>query len=209
MIKIAIVDDHQLFREGLAFMLAQSEGIEVKASFGDGGELLSYLKENSEEIEVLLLDISMPEVSGLNVLKTIRKLYPRLKSIILSMHNDGNYIVQSVQNGALGYLLKNVDKEELTKAIETVYVGKKYFNKEITELLLNNMSSDGEEIKKLSAREVEILNLIATGLTTKEIAEKLIVSTRTIETHRVNMMKKLNVKNSAELIKKATERNLF
>jgi DNA-binding NarL/FixJ family response regulator len=121
------------------------------------------------------------------------------------MHNDGNYIVQSVRNGALGYLLKNADQEELINAIQTVNLGKKYFNKETTELLLYNMSVQDDEVKKLSPRESEILSHISSGLTTKEIAEKLFVSTRTVETHRVNMMKKLNVKNSAELIRKASE----
>lgn len=208
MIKIAIVDDHQLFREGLASMFAKNDSIQVVASFGDGSELLPYL-EKDKNIDVLLLDISMPVLGGLEVLKIVKKKYPLIKCIILSMHNDGNYVVQSVRNGALGYLLKNADQEELLQAIETVSLGKKYFNKETTELLLNNMSKGGETVKKLSTRESEILTLIASGLTTKEIAEKLFVSTRTVETHRVNMMKKLNVKNSAELIRKASELDIL
>ncbi|SOE21707.1 DNA-binding response regulator, NarL/FixJ family, contains REC and HTH domains [Spirosomataceae bacterium TFI 002] len=208
MIKIAIVDDHQLFREGLASMFAKNDSIQVLASFGDGSELLSYLEKDTN-IDVLLLDISMPVLGGLEVLKIVKKKYPLIKCIILSMHNDGNYVVQSVRNGALGYLLKNADQEELLQAIETVSLGKKYFNKETTELLINNMSKGGETVKKLSTRESEILTLIASGLTTKEIAEKLFVSTRTVETHRVNMMKKLNVKNSAELIRKASELDLL
>lgn len=208
MIKIAIVDDHHLFRAGLTSMFAENEQLQVAGSFSDGVEFISFL-ENGGEVDVVLLDISMEKVGGLEVLEICKKKYPKLKSIMLSMHNDGNYVVQSVRKGAMGYLLKNAEKEELNEAIEIVYFGKKYFNKETTELLLNNMAVQGEELKKLSPREREVLIFIAEGLTTKEIAEKLIVSTRTIETHRVNMMKKLNVKNSAELIKKASELDLL
>jgi two-component system, NarL family, response regulator NreC len=208
MIKIAIVDDHHLFRAGLTAMFAKNEQLQVVGSFSDGAEFISFLA-NGGELDVVLLDISMEKVGGLEVLEICKKKYPKLKSIMLSMHNDGNYVVQSVRKGAMGYLLKNAEQEELNEAIQTVYFGKKYFNKETTELLLNNMAVQGEVIKKLSPREKEVLTFIAEGLTTKEIAEKLIVSTRTIETHRVNMMKKLNVKNSAELIKKASELDLL
>ena len=208
MIKIAIVDDHHLFREGLASMFATSENIEVVGSFSDGKDYLTFL-EGKNVVDIVLLDISMPEINGLEVLDICKENHPQIKSIILSMHNDGNYIVKSVQKGAMGYLLKNVDQQELTMAIENVARGNKYFNKETTDLMLTHMAVQVEGVKKISAREKEILYLISEGSTTKEIAEKLILSTRTIETHRVNMMKKLNVKNSAELIKKATELHLF
>jgi two-component system, NarL family, response regulator NreC len=202
MIKLAIVDDHQLFRNGLSSLFSKNENMEVVASFGDGSGFLSFL-ETEHTIDVLLLDISLPEINGLEVLEVLRKRKSTIKTIMLSMHNDGNYITQSVRNGAMGYLLKNADEEELLNAIETVFLGKKYFNKEATELLLNNMSMEG--FKNLSPREGEVLALIADGFTTKEIAEKLFISNRTVETHRVNMLKKLNVKNSAELVRKAAE----
>ncbi|WP_341226525.1 response regulator transcription factor [uncultured Arcticibacterium sp.] len=208
MIKIGIVDDHQLFSSGLAAMFSNVENIEVVGTFDDGEAFIEFLEKDGE-LNVVLLDITMPKIGGLEVLEILRKTRPSIKAIMLSMHNDGNYIVQSVRNGALGYLLKNADQEELTKAITAVYEGKKYFNAETTELLLNNMAVEGEVVKKLSPREREILELIAEGLTTKEIAEKLFISTRTVETHRVNMLKKLNVKNSAELIKKAAELKLI
>ncbi|MFT4733486.1 MAG: two-component system response regulator NreC [Algoriphagus sp.] len=204
MIKIAIVDDHHLFRAGLSSMFSKSNIIEVVGSFADGEAYLDFLG-HYERVDIVLLDISMPLIDGLDILDICKKKYPNIKSIILSMHNDGNYIVQSVKKGAMGYLLKNVEQKELTQAIENVYQGKKYFNKETTDLMLINMAVETEDIKKLSEREQEILAHIADGLTTKEMAQKLILSTRTIETHRVNMMKKLNVKNSAELIKKALE----
>lgn len=208
MIKVAIVDDHQLFREGLISMLQQREDIEVVGNFDSGKSFLEGLASGLK-LDVVLLDITMPELNGLQVLEKLKKKYDSIKTIVLSMHSDGNYVVQSVKLGAKAYLLKNADSEELTHAIEEVYFGRKYFNKHITELLLHNMNLQGDVAKPLSERESEVLGHIAKGLTTKEIAEKLIISARTVETHRVNMMKKLNVKNSAELINKATQLNII
>lgn len=208
MIKVAIVDDHQLFREGLAGMLLMRDDINVVGSYDNGNSFLESLVENSN-LDVVLLDITLPGLNGLQVLEVLKKKYSNIKPIMLSMHNDGNYVVQSVRMGAKSYLLKNVDSEELVHAVEEVYFGRKYFNKHITELLLNNMYLQGDVMKPLSERESEVLTHIAKGLTTKEIAEMLIISSRTVETHRVNMMKKMNVKNSAELIKKATQLNLI
>lgn len=207
MIKIAIVDDHQLFREGVNSLLAGNEDFEVVISASNGLEFFKALEKNNEP-DVVLLDLTMPEMDGFEVLKKLKK-YPNIKTIALSMHDDGNYIVQCVRNGAYGYLLKNADEDELLKAIYTVNREKKYFNKEISAQMINIMSVEGSQLKKLSSKEMEVLKFIADGLTTKEIAELLYISTRTVETHRANMMKKLSVKNSAELIKKATQLNLI
>lgn len=125
------------------------------------------------------------------------------------MHDDGNYIMQSIRGGAYGYLLKNTDEEELLLAIDTVLKGNKYFNQDISQRMINIMSLEGVSPKKLSPKEMEILKLIADGQTTKEIAHKLFISTRTVETHRNNMMKKLDVKNTPELINKAAQLNLL
>lgn len=208
MMKVAIVDDHQLFREGLATMLLKHKDMEIVGSFHTGQALLDAL-ENGLSLDIVLLDITLPDFSGLQVLEVLKRKFAGIKPIMLSMHDDGNYVVQSVKAGAKSYLLKNVDFDELIHAIEEVYFGRKYFNKHITELLLNSIDLQGDVVRPLSAREKEILNHIAKGLTTKEIADLLSISTRTVETHRVNMMKKLNVKNSAELIKKATQLNLI
>lgn len=125
------------------------------------------------------------------------------------MHDDGNYIMQAIRGGAYGYLLKNADEDELLKAIHTVLSGNKYFNTEISQRMINIISLEGVSPKKLSPKEMEILALIAGGHTTKEIAHKLFISTRTVETHRNNMMKKLEVKNTPELINKAAQLNLI
>lgn len=207
-IKIAIVDDHQLFRDGIYSLLSQNEHFTVILSANNGRSFFEQLAKDNLP-DVVLLDLTMPEMDGFEVLKKLRKDHKTIKTIALSMHDDGNYIMKCARSGAYGYLLKNTDPDELVEAINQVYAGKKYFNKAISDRMINIMAIEGSTNKKLSARETEILNLIAKGHTTKEIATQLYISTRTVETHRVNMMKKLSVKNVAELIKKATQLNIL
>ncbi|WP_020533806.1 response regulator [Flexithrix dorotheae] len=207
-IKLIIADDHKLFRDGITSLLSADDHFDIIASLNDGEELIAFLKTGTVP-HVILLDLSMPKMDGFEVLKVLKKDFPKVKAIALSMHNDGNYIVKCVRDGAFGYLLKNTDEEELKTAINSVANGNKYFNKEISAKMISNMALEGSEPKKLSPKETEILEFISQGLTTKEIADKLFISTRTVETHRVNMMKKLDVKNSAELIKKAAKLRLI
>ncbi|MDW7692084.1 response regulator transcription factor [Flammeovirgaceae bacterium SG7u.111] len=208
MIKILIADDHQLFRDGIISLLSSVETFEVLGGVSNGKELLDELRAGKMP-HVVLLDLGMPVMDGFEVLKIAKKEFPKIKFIAISMHDDGQYVVKCVRSGAFGYLLKNADKEELIEAIETVVDGHKYFNRRITELMINNMAVEGTQIKKLSERESEILEMVSDGKTTKEIADELCVSTRTVETHRVNMMKKLAVTNTAELIKKAAHLGLI
>lgn len=208
MIKIVITDDHNLFRMGLAELLKKQKDIDVVAELSDGAEFLTFLSEKND-IDIVLLDINMPKLDGFEVLRKLNKQKNLVKPIILSMHDDGNYIAKCAKNGAFGYLLKNTDEEELLKAIRIVAKGKKYFSHAISEKMINFMSAQHTSQKKLSNKESEVLTLISKGLTTKEIASKLFVSSRTIETHRSNILKKLEVKNTASLIKKATENKLI
>lgn len=201
-IKVVVVDDHKLFRNGLIALLVKDEDIEVTGEATSGKELLDLL-EKEPHPHIVLLDLSMPDINGLEVLKIAKKKYTDIKFIAISMHDEGQYIVNCVKNGAYGYLLKNADEEELIHAIKTVFEGKKYFNQHISDLMIKNMALEGSQVKPLSERETEVLKLVSEGKTTKEIADMLFVSVRTVETHRVNMMKKLNVQNTAELIKKA------
>lgn len=207
-IKIAIVDDHQLFRDGIYSLLSLNEHFAVILSANNGRSFFEQLAKDNLP-DVILLDLTMPEMDGFEVLKRLRKDFKTIKTIALSMHDDGNYIMKCARSGAYGYLLKNTDPDELVAAINQVYAGKKYFSKAISDRMINIMAIEGSTTKKLSARETEILNLIAKGHTTKEIASQLYISTRTVETHRVNMMKKLSVKNVAELIKKASQLNIL
>jgi len=206
-IKIAIVDDHQLFREGIASLLSKNEELEVVGE-ADSQAAFYALMEH-EAPHVVLIDISMPDISGLDLIKIARDKYPTIKFIVLTMHAEGQYVVKAVRNGAFGYLIKNADEQELIAAIRQVALGRKHFNNEISSLMIGNMAIEGETHKRLSDRELEVLELVSEGKTTKEIADQLFVSSRTVETHRVNMMKKLNVQNTAELIKKAAHLKLI
>ncbi len=206
-IKIIVADDHQLFREGLISLLSKSEDIQVVAEASDLKELDEHLEK--EKAHIVLVDISLPDGSGLDVIATYREKYPDVKFIVLTMHAEGQYVVKAVKNGAYGYLIKNANEKELITAIRQVANGQKYFNSEISALMITDMAVEGESHKKLSEREQEVLQLVSEGKTTKEIAEQLFVSFRTVETHRVNMMKKLNAQNTAELIKKAAHLRLI
>ncbi len=205
-IKTLIVDDHQLFRNGIVSLLSKNDAIEVVGEASNAEQLMELLETN--KIHVVLIDISMPGLNGLEAIAAARDKFPEVRFIVLTMHAEGQYVVKAVRSGAFGYLIKNADESELIHAIREVANGKKYFNSEISQLMIGNMALE-ESHKKLSDREQEILTLVSEGKTTKEIAEEIFVSARTVETHRVNMMKKLNVQNSAELIKKAAHLGLI
>ncbi|KDN54636.1 response regulator [Flavobacterium seoulense] len=207
-IKLIIADDHELFRNGLAELLRKHDDIKIVKTVADGLEFIE-LMNNSFEADIVLLDITMPNMDGFQVLKELKNLASTIKPIVISMHNDGNYIAKCAKMGAYGYLLKNTDESELILAIRSVNNGKKYFSAEISEKMINFMSTQSISENVLSNKETEVLGLLSKGLTTKEIATKLFVSSRTIETHRANILKKLEVKNTAELIKKATKMNLI
>ena len=207
-IKLIIADDHELFRNGLVELLKKHDDIKVVKSVADGFEFMNVIK-GEFEADIVLLDLTMPKMDGFQVLKELKNLKATIKPIVISMHSVGNYIAKCAKMGAYGYLLKNTDESELIFAIRTVYKGKKYFSSEISEKMINFMSAQSTSENILSKKETEVLGLISKGFTTKEIASKLFVSSRTIETHRTNILKKFEVKNTAELIKKATEINLI
>ncbi len=207
-IKVVIADDHQLFRNGIVSILQKDAQFEVVGDAADGNDFLKLLE--TKNVDVALVDLSMPGMSGQDVITQAKQLYPQTRFVVLTMHDEGQYVVKSVRSGAHGYLLKNVDENELKTAIKEVYAGRKYFNRHITELMINNMGVvENAAENELTPRELEVLKLVSEGRITKEIANQLSVSTRTIETHRVNMMKKLGVQNTAELITKAAKMNLI
>lgn len=203
-IRLLIADDHELFRRGIAELVKKHEGLTVVREARDGQELLDLLNQGVKA-DVILLDLSMPRLNGFEALEEITRRYPEISVIIISMHDEGSYIAKCAQNGADGYLLKNTDEAELVSAIRVVSRGKKYFGPEITEKMVNAMAEPAPYPKKLSKKESEVLKWLAEGHTTKEIAHNLFLSTRTIETHRANILKKLDAKNTAELIRKAVE----
>lgn len=208
MINVVITDDHDLFRFGLSELLKKHSDINVVKTVSNGKQLLELLKTN-QTIDVVLLDITMPDMDGFEVLDQIGQLNSKIKPIIISMHNEGNYIAKCAKKGAYGYLIKNADEDELLLSIRSVAKGKKYFGPQISEKMVNFMSENKVSSQLLSNKENEVLQLIAKGFTTKEIASKLFVSARTIETHRANILKKFEVKNTAALIKKAIEKKIL
>lgn len=207
-IKLIIADDHELFRIGLAELLKKHEDIKIVKSVANGFELIEVMKSKLEA-DIVLLDLTMPNMDGFEVLKELKNLNSTIRPIVISMHSVGNYIVKCAKMGAYGYLLKNTDESELVFAIRSVYKGKKHFGTDISEKMIDFMSTQSVSENILSNKEIKVLELISKGLTTKEIASQLFLSTRTIETHRTNILKKFEVKNTAELIKKASEINLI
>jgi two-component system, NarL family, response regulator NreC len=203
MINLAIVDDHQLFLKGMASILIQNSDITTCEIYLSGKSFLESINQKGFKPHVVLLDISMPEIDGFDVLETLKKMNLGIKCIMVSMHEEGDYIVKSLKLGAWGYLLKNSDENEVISAIIDVFNNKKYFRGEISDTMLNYVATETNEFKKLTPKETEVLVLIADGMTNQDIADKLFISERTVETHRSNILKKLEAKNTAELIKKA------
>ncbi|HKL02261.1 MAG TPA: response regulator transcription factor [Cryomorphaceae bacterium] len=205
LIRLMIADDHQVLLDGLVMMLDNSDKIKVVTSASNGREVLAKLPEH--EVDVLLMDIQMPELDGYETAKIVSEKHPNVKVITLSMHSERIYIERMYEAGVAGYLLKSAGKEEIVKAIEKVYNGETYFSSEVAVAMLSKPSSKKTSItaSSLTRREKEIMELIASGMTNPEIAEKLFLSTDTIKTHRKNMMRKLNVNNTAALVKFALE----
>jgi DNA-binding NarL/FixJ family response regulator len=205
-IKIVLADDHQIIRDGLKMVLTQDSSIEIIGEASNGKHLIELL--DKIECDVLLLDISMPQVNGLQSLIQIKNKYPLVKILMLTMHEEPEYVKNAIMNGADGYLFKNSDYIEIILAIKTVYDGKKYFNPTVASLLVESLNQAREAEKMaihLTMREKEILKMVASGLSNKLIADELEISPRTVETHRNNLIKKFDVYNTAELVKKASD----
>lgn len=202
LIKIIIADDHKIFRDGLKNLLDKSGEFDIIAEAENGTQVLELLIDHQPD--VVVMDISMPKKNGIEVLKEVAEIYPKTKFIMLSMHEEGDYIIKCIKLGASGYLLKTVEEEELRSAIKAVHNGKKYFNADISSLMASQLQNATEQVH-ITPREQEVLELVADGLSTKLIADKLFISARTVESHRLNLMKKFDAINTAELIKKSIE----
>ena len=209
-IKIAITDDHQLVLQGIKSMLSDTEEVNVVAGFSTAEQTLQGLA--SSKAEVLLLDINLPDLDGISLSKKLLQQQPELKIIALTNFEDLSFVKRMLKNGVHGYLLKNTDKLELISALKAVLSGEIYLQKDLQKrLLLNDTKSNSRNqlIPKLTRREQEVLQAIAEELTTKEISEKLFISPKTVETHRMNLMSKLGAKNSVGIIKIALENELL
>jgi len=209
--RIILADDHVIFRQGMKALINEAAGLEVVGEAGDGFELLKLLGELQPDMAIL--DISMAGLQGIETTREIRKKYPRLIVLILTMHKNKEFLYHAISAGARGYLLKEDSDIELFSAIEAIRKGAIY----VSRLLADEVSEDLPQLIKgrrnpssdlLSGRETEVLKLVAEGKTTKEIAELLFISPRTVENHRAHIQKKLELSNTAELVRYAFQKGI-
>ena len=218
--RIVLADDHSLVRDGIRALLEEDANYEVIGEVSNGKEAVQMVLDKKPDL--LIIDIRMPEMNGIEAVEELKKHSSTTKSIILSMHDSEEYILKSVNAGASGYLLKDTGKIEFLKAISTVEQGGKYFSGDISNVLVNNLLSQGQTKQEsklppkngnnsfgITSKELQILELVLSGLTNKQISEKLQKSKRTIETHRFNLMRKMGVNNLMDLARKAQEYKLI
>ena len=205
--KIVIADDHKMLRESLCMLLDMEDDFEVVGQAADGVECMKLLQET--ETDSLLLDISMPRVSGLEVAREMYRSRPQIKTIILTMHKNEEMLADAFSHGAKGYVLKENAFEELAQAIRSVRGGKIYVSQELAPILLTGFMENERAGKDLSTREMEVLKLLAEGNSNKEIAEILSISVKTVENHRANIMHKHNFRNITELVLYAVRNHII
>ncbi|GAA5038109.1 DNA-binding response regulator [Marivirga lumbricoides] len=209
-INILIVDDHQIFLEGICALLESIPELNIVDTALNGKIVPQLISQH--EIDIVVTDINMPEMDGIELSKLLKDKYPKIKTLILSTHNDSAMISKCIKNNVDGYLLKNAEKKELLKALKTIYDGEKYFAEEVKTEFMNQtfyQKKDRYNTIQLSRREKEVLKYITLEYTTQEISDKLFISQNTVNTHRKNLLSKLNSKNTAGLVKYAMENRLL
>ncbi|MBN8595601.1 MAG: response regulator transcription factor [Anaerolineae bacterium] len=212
MIRIILADDHQMLRQGLRKLLEEEQGFQVIGEAGDGIEATQLVE--ALQPDVLVVDMMMPGLNGLDVIRSVRQYSEHTRIIMLSMHANEAYVIEALRLGASAYLLKESGSSELIKAIHSVMAGRRFLTPALADRALeayiaqaNQPSSDPYEL--LTARERQVLHLAAEGHSNPEIAERLVIGVRTVETHRSNLMNKLSLKNQSELIRYAVQRGLL
>ncbi len=226
-INIVLADDHQLIRDGIRSLLEDVEGLEVVGEAADGVEALERVRVSQPDL--LIVDIRMPRKTGIETVRELEQVAPNTRALVLSMHDSEDYVLESVEAGAYGYILKGAGKDEFLKAIRQIHQGEKYFSADISKIIVNkylekvqqtgttppvqphnpgSLEANPEPLY-LTKRELQILKLVINGLSNKEIADQLDKKVRTVEAHRHNFMKKLGAKNLMELSQKARELKLI
>jgi len=213
-IRLILVDDHQLVRTGIANLLSGEPGFEIIGEAADAKELFDLLKLSQPDITVL--DIALPGMSGIEITKKLHYEFPGIRILILSMHTSEEFIFNAINSGARGYLPKNTSRKELIEAIYAIQRGEEYFAESISNVILksyirkakSDSHDDQDEENILSKREIEVLRLFAEGLTNQEIADKLFISIRTVESHKNHIMARLELKTTVDLIKFAIRNNI-
>ena len=213
--KLMLVDDHQVVRDGIKSLINNMESFSVIGEAGDETELLTKLKLQVPDI--LIMDISLPGKSGIDITRELKKEYPHIKVLILSMYTNEDFIFNAVKAGARGYLPKNTSKKELNNALIEISRGGEYFSEPISNIILKSYikqaqgsesSTEEEKTESLSGRETEVLKLFAEGKSNKAIAESLCISIRTVESHKNHIMQKLHLKSTVDLIKFAIRKKI-
>lgn len=206
MINIVIVDDHELFREGLVLVLGQVDNFNIVADYNSGDEFLKHI--DSLEVDVVLMDIKMEGLNGIETTIKLKEIKPDIKVIAVTMFVEDSYYLQMINAGAHGFVLKKAGKYELMQAVTEVNSGGNFFSQEILKkMAFKAINKEVEKEKALSPREVEVLKLICKGLSSKEISEELFLSPKTIEVHRSNLLRKTDQKNIAQLVIWALKNN--
>lgn len=209
-INIVIADDHKLVRQGMIAMLSSEIDIQVIGEASDGADALTQVE--TKRPDVVLMDVMMPNLNGIEVAAQIKQRGLKSRIVFLSMHANASYAVRALHNGALGYVIKDADFSEILAAIRSAYVGKRYISSvladEVMEMLIAKEGEKSGSIETLSAREREVLQLIAEGHTNTAIATKLTLSVRTVEAHRARIMAKLRIRSQAELVRFAVQQGL-
>jgi DNA-binding NarL/FixJ family response regulator len=213
-IKVLLADDHTIVRNGIRSLLEGLADIEIVGEARDGAEALSKVKELSPD--VLLIDIAMPVLNGIEAAVQVSRLYKKTRCLMLSMHQEEDYILKSVEAGACGYLLKDNTREEMLRALRTVAGGEKYFSPSVSNVIIasylqkvKDTGTPAAHKTRLSKQEKAILQFIVEGLSSRQIAGKLALSVRTVENHRASMMKRLGVRNAVELVRTALDQKLL
>lgn len=210
-VRLLLVDDHTLVREGIRSSLLRYPFISIVGEADNGKDAVRKCKQLGPDI--VLMDLNMPAMSGLDAIPLIRKSYPETRVIALTVHDTKEYVLQVLRSGASGYVMKDTSPEELVRAIESVFRGDSFFSPAVSRILRDFIQSADQVADRpdepVSGREKEVLKLIATGKTTKEVASHLNLSTRTVETYRVRLKRKLKARNLADLLNRAREQQLL
>lgn len=210
MIRLLLADDHAIVRKGVRQIISMAPDIEVIAEAGSGAEVLDFLRNG--ELDLLLLDMTMPGISGIDLITRIRAHYPALPILILSMHNDVQVVSRALKAGAGGYATKDGNLEDLLRAIRKVAAGGRYIDPGLAEKMVFNASDvddGGAPHARLSNRELEVFELLAQGHSVNQIAERLAISNKTVSTHKNNLMEKMNFNSSADIVRYAIQFHLF
>lgn len=207
-LKILVADDHRMFMDGIKLLLESNPRYQVVCMCANGKEALSFVKDNP--VDVALLDVNMPEMDGAETTKALKQMQPTIKIIIVTMHQELGIIRKMLRAGADSYLLKETSAQELYSAIDKIFSGENYVSPLISSAVMQALKTNvNEDFTKLTLRETEVLKLISNGSTTAEIATHIGLSVNTIETHRRNMLSKLGLKNTAQLVRYSVERGLL